>query len=74
MQIEALADPLVDDWGEMALPGIETKAMIYEFAARIAAANADGETLQANLYRILALNNDIDRVTMTVHCEVKRWF
>ena len=66
VQIEALAEPIVDDWGEMALPGIETKAMIYEFAARLAATHADGETLQANLRRILALNNDIDRVIMTV--------
>ena len=66
VQIEVLAEPLLNDWGEMALLGAKTKAMIYEFAARIAAANADGETLQANLHRILALNNDIDSVTMTV--------
>ncbi len=72
VQIEALAKPIVDGGGDMALLGVETKAMIYELAARIAAANADGETLQANLYRILALNNDIDRVTMTVALRGKK--
>lgn len=66
VQIEASATPLVKNWKEMGLPGVETKAMIYELAARIAATQSEAETVLANLQRILALNNDNDSVQMTV--------
>ena len=81
-QIEALAKPLLADNAEpiaddleplpesireaMALPGIETKAKIFELAARIAAIKSDLKALYANLRRILDLNNNTDYVQMTV--------
>ena len=66
VHIESYAEPLVRDWKDMSLLGLETKAMIYEFAARLAAAEGNGEKVQDNLQRVLNLNNDIDHVEMTV--------
>ena len=88
VHIEALTDPLLPDGTEaiaddlgllpvstkeaMALPGIETKAMIYELAARIAAINSNSGALRENLMRIIKLNNDDDHVEMTISLESKK--
>ncbi len=62
----ARAEPIIDAGEETALLGIETKADIFEFAARLAATRGDGEAVRANLRSVLALNNDSDRLTMTI--------